>query len=121
MMSQHALFLRLVWVPNPPCPILSASPTACSVPERMRRTWSGRPTCAGTIRMASRCAHQSVANPLSDPHMQTSHHKGDKAMTTRLNAHKVTPNGVAALVNVENYLKSSGLDHRLLALIKTRV
>ena len=42
-------------------------------------------------------------------------------MTTRLNAHKVTPNGVAALVNVENYLKTSGLDQRLLALVKTRV
>jgi AhpD family alkylhydroperoxidase len=47
--------------------------------------------------------------------------RGDKAMTQRLNPYKVAPDGVAALVNVENYLKTCGLDHRLLALVKTRV
>jgi alkylhydroperoxidase family enzyme len=42
-------------------------------------------------------------------------------MTQRLNPFTATPDGVAALVAVENYLKTSGLDHRLLALVKTRV
>jgi AhpD family alkylhydroperoxidase len=54
--------------------------------------------------------------------MQTSTTKqGNHAMTPRLNALKVTPDGVAALVNVENYLKNSSLDHRLLTLVKVRV
>jgi len=42
-------------------------------------------------------------------------------MTPRLNAYKVAPDGVSALVAVENYLKNSGLDHRLLTLVKVRV
>jgi AhpD family alkylhydroperoxidase len=42
-------------------------------------------------------------------------------MTPRLNPFTVAPDGVAALVAVENYLKTCGLDHRLLALVKTRV
>jgi AhpD family alkylhydroperoxidase len=42
-------------------------------------------------------------------------------MTPRLNAYKVAPDGVSALVAVENYLKNSGLDHKLLTLIKVRV
>jgi AhpD family alkylhydroperoxidase len=42
-------------------------------------------------------------------------------MTQRLNPFTAAPDGVAALVAVENYLKTCGLDHRLLALVKTRV
>jgi AhpD family alkylhydroperoxidase len=42
-------------------------------------------------------------------------------MMPRLNPFTVAPDGVAALVAVENYLKTCGLDHRLLALVKTRV
>jgi len=42
-------------------------------------------------------------------------------MTPRLNAFKVAPDGVSALIAVENYLKNSGLDHRLLTLVKVRV
>src|SRR5262245_20534814 len=42
-------------------------------------------------------------------------------MTSRLNPYTVAPDGVAALIAVENYLKSSGLDHKLLTLVKTRV
>ena len=41
-------------------------------------------------------------------------------MTPRLNAFKVAPDGVSALIAVENYLKNSGLDHRLLTLVKVR-
>jgi AhpD family alkylhydroperoxidase len=47
--------------------------------------------------------------------------QGDRAMTPRLNAYKVAPDGVSALVAVENYLKNSGLDHRLITLVKVRV
>jgi AhpD family alkylhydroperoxidase len=39
----------------------------------------------------------------------------------RLNPLKVAPDGVAALVAVESYLKRCGLDPKLMALIKTRV
>lgn len=42
-------------------------------------------------------------------------------MTPRLTPFTVAPDGVAALVGVENYLKSCGLDHRLLTLVKVRV
>ena len=42
-------------------------------------------------------------------------------MTSRLNAYKVAPEGVSALLAVENYLKNSGLDHKLLTLVKVRV
>jgi AhpD family alkylhydroperoxidase len=42
-------------------------------------------------------------------------------MTPRLNAFKVAPDGVSALVAVENYVKNSGLDHKLLTLVKVRV
>ena len=42
-------------------------------------------------------------------------------MTQRLNAFTVAPDGVAALVGVENYLQKCGLDHKLIALVKTRV
>jgi AhpD family alkylhydroperoxidase len=42
-------------------------------------------------------------------------------MTQRLNPYSVSPDGVAALVGVENYLQKSGLDHKLMALVKTRV
>jgi AhpD family alkylhydroperoxidase len=55
-----------------------------------------------------------VAKPLSAE-------KGDKAMTQRLTPFTVAPDGVAALIAVENYLKTCGLDHKLLALVKTRV
>ena len=39
----------------------------------------------------------------------------------RLNPYTVAPDGVAALRAVENYLKNSGLDHKLLTLVKIRV
>ena len=42
-------------------------------------------------------------------------------MKQRLNPLTAAPEGVAALVNVENYLQKSGLDHKLMALVKTRV
>jgi len=42
-------------------------------------------------------------------------------MKPRLNALSIAPDGVNALVNVENYLKKSGLDRRLIALVQTRV
>jgi AhpD family alkylhydroperoxidase len=42
-------------------------------------------------------------------------------MTQRLNPFTVAPQGVAALVGVEKYLQASGLDPRLVALVKTRV
>ena len=42
-------------------------------------------------------------------------------MKQRLNALKVAPDGVAALTAVENYLQKCGLDHKLIALVKTRV
>ena len=38
----------------------------------------------------------------------------------RLNALTVAPDGVAALIAVENYLKKSGLDQKLVLLVKTR-
>ena len=38
----------------------------------------------------------------------------------RLNPYTVAPDGVAALVGVENYLKKSGLDHKLVLLVQTR-
>src|ERR687888_2589148 len=42
-------------------------------------------------------------------------------MKQRINPYTVAPQGVAALVAVENYLQSCGLDHKLIALVKTRV
>ncbi len=42
-------------------------------------------------------------------------------MTQRLNPYTVAPDGVAALVGVETYLQKCGLDHKLIALVKTRV
>jgi AhpD family alkylhydroperoxidase len=42
-------------------------------------------------------------------------------MTQRLNAFKVAPAGFTALLAVEKYVQNSGLDHKLLALVKTRV
>ncbi len=42
-------------------------------------------------------------------------------MQRRLNPFTIVPNGLAALAGVENYLKTSGLDHLLLTLVKTRV
>ena len=42
-------------------------------------------------------------------------------MIQRLNPYKASPNGVAALVGVEKYIESCGLDHRLIALVNTRV
>ena len=38
----------------------------------------------------------------------------------RLNPTKVAPDGVAALLAVESYLKACGLDPRLIAMVKTR-
>ena len=42
-------------------------------------------------------------------------------MTQRMNPFAVVPDGVAALVAVENYLQTCGLDHKLVALVRTRV
>jgi AhpD family alkylhydroperoxidase len=42
-------------------------------------------------------------------------------MPQRINAYTVAPEGVAALRGVEKYVEASGLDHKLLALVKTRV
>jgi len=42
-------------------------------------------------------------------------------MTQRLSPYTVAPDGIAALIGVEKYLETSGLDHKLLALVKTRV
>jgi AhpD family alkylhydroperoxidase len=42
-------------------------------------------------------------------------------MTRRLNPSTAAPEGYAALRRVEEYLKASGLDHKLIALVKTRV
>jgi AhpD family alkylhydroperoxidase len=42
-------------------------------------------------------------------------------MQQRINPYTVAPKGVEALVGVENYLQTCGLDHRLIALVKTRV
>ena len=39
----------------------------------------------------------------------------------RLNPFAVAPDGVAALTGVEKYLQNCGLDHKLIALVKTRV
>ena len=41
-------------------------------------------------------------------------------MTQRINPYHVAPDSVAALVGVENYLQACGLDHKLIALVKTR-
>ncbi len=45
----------------------------------------------------------------------------DRYMTQRLNPFAVAPQGFAALTAVEDYLEKSGLDHRLLLLVKVRV
>jgi AhpD family alkylhydroperoxidase len=42
-------------------------------------------------------------------------------MKQRLTPFTVAPDGVAALIAVENYLKSCGLDHKLMTLVKIRV
>jgi AhpD family alkylhydroperoxidase len=46
---------------------------------------------------------------------------GDDAMMQRLQPFTVAPDGVTTLVAVENYLQACGLDHKLIALVKTRV
>jgi AhpD family alkylhydroperoxidase len=45
----------------------------------------------------------------------------EASMTQRVNPYTVAPDGVAALTGVEKYLQTCGLDHKLIALIKTRV
>lgn len=42
-------------------------------------------------------------------------------MTQRLNPFTAAPDGIAALIGVEKYLQACGLDHKLIALVKTRV
>jgi AhpD family alkylhydroperoxidase len=42
-------------------------------------------------------------------------------MKPRLNPYTVVPDGVAALLGVEKYIETCGLDHRLIALVNTRV
>jgi AhpD family alkylhydroperoxidase len=44
-----------------------------------------------------------------------------QCMTTRVDIPKVAPESFRALLAVENYLNGTGLDPRLLALLKTRV
>jgi AhpD family alkylhydroperoxidase len=41
-------------------------------------------------------------------------------MIQRMNPYAVAPEGLAALVGVEKYLEKSGLDHRLVLLVKIR-
>jgi AhpD family alkylhydroperoxidase len=131
-MSQHAQLLRLVWVPSKKEP---AMPDTLAAFDQHRpclygiayRMLGSRADAEDMVQEACLRSHHSDVEEVRAPnrclilackHLTT---KGDKAMTTRLNALKVTPNGVAALVNVENYVKASGLDHRLIALVKTRV
>jgi len=52
---------------------------------------------------------------------QYPHEPRQGTMKPRLNPLTVAPEGVNALVNVENYLKKSGLDRRLIVLVQTRV
>lgn len=42
-------------------------------------------------------------------------------MTQRLNPYTVAPDGIAALLGVETYIHGSGLDPKLIALVRTRV
>ena len=42
-------------------------------------------------------------------------------MMQRLNPFTTAPDGVAALINVEKYLQTCGLDHKLITLVKARV
>lgn len=42
-------------------------------------------------------------------------------MAQRFNGFAVAPDGIAALRNVEKYLQSCGLDHKLIVLVQTRV
>ncbi len=42
-------------------------------------------------------------------------------MSQRLNPYTVSADGIAALLGVEKYLQTCGLDHRLIALVKARV
>jgi AhpD family alkylhydroperoxidase len=42
-------------------------------------------------------------------------------MTQRLNLYTASPDGMAALQGVEKYIEACGLDHRLIALVNTRV
>ena len=42
-------------------------------------------------------------------------------MTQRLNPFAVAPDGIAAVTAVEHYVQKSGLDPKLVALVKTRV
>jgi AhpD family alkylhydroperoxidase len=46
---------------------------------------------------------------------------GVDAMTQRPSPFTVAPDGLAALIGVEKYLQTCGLDHKLAALVKTRV
>src|SRR5262249_41077400 len=45
----------------------------------------------------------------------------ENVMKQRMNAYAVAPEGIKALQAVEVYLAKSGLEHRLLHMIKTRV
>lgn len=42
-------------------------------------------------------------------------------MMLRVNPVSASPDGYAALIGVETYIRKCGIDHRLLALVKTRV
>jgi AhpD family alkylhydroperoxidase len=46
---------------------------------------------------------------------------GVVTMTPRLNPPTVSPDGVAALIGVEKYIQTCGLDRKLIALVNTRV
>jgi len=41
-------------------------------------------------------------------------------MAQRINPYTVAPEGIAALLGVEKYIEKCGLDHKLIALVKTR-
>jgi AhpD family alkylhydroperoxidase len=46
---------------------------------------------------------------------------GVKIMKQRIDYKKIAPDGFKAMLNLENYVRSSGLEHSLLELVKTRV
>jgi AhpD family alkylhydroperoxidase len=46
---------------------------------------------------------------------------GVKIMKQRIDYKKIAPDGFKAMLNLENYVRNSGLEHSLLELVKTRV
>src|SRR5262245_8810882 len=59
---------------------------------------------------------------VSPPRQDRQHNsQREDAMTQRVNPFAVAPDGIAALTAVEHYVQKSGLDPKLVALVKTRV